>query len=284
MDVLRSLGCAGGAAVATVTIVHPVDTVKTRLQVSGSAGARDYRSLGVLGTVRTVAAEEGITAFWKGIPAAWMREASYTSIRLGLYKPIVTAMNAKSGLEKFGAGCLAGGIGSIIGNPFDVLKVNMMASEGASVGVGTVARNIYSTQGIAGFYRGMDANVARAMVNNGTKMAVYDECKQAIKKTGLFAKDGQAIVMASATIAGFFMTLTVAPFDFVRTRLMNQPVGGPKLYNSFADCFLKVIKGPQGVMVLWSGFIPMWTRVAPTATLQLMAFEQLMKISGGKSI
>jgi hypothetical protein len=48
------------------------------------------------------------------------------------------------------------------------------------------------------------------------QMAVYDECKQAIKKTGLFAKDGQAIVMASATIAGFFMTLTVAPFDFVR--------------------------------------------------------------------
>ena len=27
-------------------------------------------------------------AFWKGIGPAWLREASYTSLRLGLYAPI----------------------------------------------------------------------------------------------------------------------------------------------------------------------------------------------------
>ena len=32
-------------------------------------------------------ADEGAAAFYKGIQAAWMREASYTSIRLGLYEP-----------------------------------------------------------------------------------------------------------------------------------------------------------------------------------------------------
>jgi len=33
-------------------------------------------------------ADEGSAAFYKGIGAAWMREASYTSLRLGLYEPM----------------------------------------------------------------------------------------------------------------------------------------------------------------------------------------------------
>jgi hypothetical protein len=34
----------------------------------------------------------------------------------------------------------------------------------------------------------MDANIARAMVNNGTKMACYDTAKQAIRKLGVFGQ------------------------------------------------------------------------------------------------
>ena len=56
--------------------------MKTRLQVSGE-GTRNYKALGISGTIRVIASEEGVAAFWKGIGAAWMREASYTSLRLG---------------------------------------------------------------------------------------------------------------------------------------------------------------------------------------------------------
>ena len=79
-SILTNLGCAGGAAVITVTFIHPIDTVKTRLQVSGTGNARNYAELGLAGTCSTIAKEEGIAAFWKGIPAAWMREASYTCL------------------------------------------------------------------------------------------------------------------------------------------------------------------------------------------------------------
>ena len=83
---LQQVGGAGSAAVITVSFIHPIDVVKTRLQVSGTGGMRDYRALGVGGTVKTIASEEGVTAFWKGINAAWLRESSYTSLRLGLYE------------------------------------------------------------------------------------------------------------------------------------------------------------------------------------------------------
>jgi solute carrier family 25 protein 14/30 len=40
----------------------------------------------------------------------------------------------------------------------------------------------------------------------------------------------------------------------------------------------------QGVASLWAGFVPMWSRVAPTATLQLLLYEKMMVLTGGKAI
>jgi len=64
-----------------------------------------------------------------------LREASYTSLRLGLYEPCKGIVGADkkdaSMFKKFLAGAMAGAIGSLAGNPFDVLKTRMMAHEGA---------------------------------------------------------------------------------------------------------------------------------------------------------
>jgi hypothetical protein len=260
---------------------HPLDVVKTRMQVSGDGGGRNYKALGLGGTVQIVAKEEGITAFWKGIPAAWLREASYTSLRLGLYEPIKTAMGVTKDsmfIMKFSAGSLAGALGSVVGNPFDVIKTRLMTAEGANPpGMSKVAGDLYKSQGIGGFYRGMEANVMRAMVLNGTKMACYDQISIAIEKSGVVPK-GLATNFLSAFGAGFFMTCTVAPFDMVRTKLMNQPPDA-KLYSGFVDCFTKIVKkdGPQG---LYQGFIPIWSRFAPTTTLQLIIFAQVKPLFG----
>ena len=40
---------------------------------------------------------EGLGAFYKGIGPAWLREASYTSLRLGLDEPIKGLVGATAG-------------------------------------------------------------------------------------------------------------------------------------------------------------------------------------------
>lgn len=281
MDILKSVGAAGSSAVITVTGIHPIDVVKTRLQVSGDGAGRNYKALGIGGSVRVIAAEEGITAFWKGIGAAWLREASYTSLRLGLYSPIKHAMGVKNDshfILKFSAGSAAGALGSIVGNPFDVLKTRMMASEGKSGGgMNQAAAELYKAQGIGGFYRGIEANVMRAMVLNGTKMACYDQIKLMIKKSGM-VPDGLPTQFMSAFSAGFFMATTVAPFDMVRTKLMNQPPDA-KVYSGFVDCVIKLV-AKDGIKGLYAGFVPIWARFAPTTCLQLVIFEQIKPIFG----
>lgn len=274
-ETIKSVLGAGGSAVITVTFIHPIDVVKTRLQVSGGE-SRNYKALGVTGTIKVIIQEEGFKSFWKGIGAAWMREASYTSLRLGLYAPIKSWMGVKndsSFFMKFTAGSLAGAIGSTVGNPFDVVKTRMMASEGKNKPLPQIFKEIIKNQGIKGLYRGLEANLMRAMVLNGTKMSCYDNIKLSLLRNKIVKKKGILLETMSAFGAGFFMTCTVAPFDKIRTRLMNQPVDA-KIYNGFIDCFTKIIAN-EGIRGLWVGFIPIWGRFAPTTTFQLVIFSQM---------
>mmetsp|Transcript_19339 Transcript_19339/g.25544 ORF Transcript_19339/g.25544 Transcript_19339/m.25544 type:complete len:302 (-) Transcript_19339:160-1065(-) len=280
---LQQVGMAGGAAVITVTFIHPIDVVKTRIQISS-----EYSALGMSGTVKKVVSGEGVAALWKGVNAAWLRESSYTSLRLGLYEPCKIAFGCTTPenttfVKKFLAGSAAGGLGSLAGNPFDVLKTRMMASEGAGQpSIMGTAKDLLKNQGIGGFYRGIDSNIARAMVLNGTKMACYDQAKgYVVEFTGL-PKTHLMTQFLSAASAGFFMTCTVSPFDMIRTRLMNQPADA-KIYNNAVDCFMKICK-EEGPLTLWRGFMPIWSRFAPTTTLQLIIFEQLRGIMGMKAL
>lgn len=260
---LKSVFLAGCAAVITVSFIHPIDVVKTRMQVA----PKDQASLGQVigGAMKT----EGLGAFYKGIGPAWLREASYTSLRLGLYEPVKILVGATAGagfFRKFLAGAIAGAIGSCAGNPFDVLKTRMMADKTSNKGLGEVASEIMKLEGMAGFYKGFNVNVMRAMVLNATKMACYDTCKAYI--VTMFAVEGLLLQFLAAFTAGFIMTCTVAPFDMCRTLLMNQKKGedGKMPYNNLSDCFMQIWRkdGPAG---FYKGFLPIWTRFAPTTCL-----------------
>ena len=78
---------------------------------------------------------------------------------------------------------------------------------------------VMETNGILGFWKGFNTNVVRAMVNNATQMACYDVIKTFIVNT--FALEGILLQFLASFFAGFFITLTVSPFDKCRTLLMN---------------------------------------------------------------
>jgi Mitochondrial carrier protein len=242
----------------------------------------------MFGSTGKIVSGEGVTALWKGVDAAWLREASYTSLRLGLYEPCKIAFGCTTPenttfLKKFAAGSAAGALGSLAGNPFDVLKTKMMASEAAgSPSIVGTAKDLLKNQGVGGFYRGLDSNIARATVLNGTKMACYDQTKQVIVQTTGLEKSSLLTQFLSAVTAGFFMTCTVSPFDMIRTRLMNQPADA-KIYNNAVDCMVKIAR-EEGPLTFWRGFMPIWSRFAPTTTLQLIIFEQLRTLLGMKSL
>jgi len=109
-SLLQSTILGGSAAVFAVNFTHPIELVKTRVQVSKE---------GIIETCSATMRNEGVAAFWKGIPWAYCREGSYTAIRLGAYAPVRDAIGAGSPdapfYMKFLAGAITGAVGSVAG-------------------------------------------------------------------------------------------------------------------------------------------------------------------------
>jgi len=67
---LKNVARAGGAAVITVNFIHPLDVIKTRLQISGEAGRKGKTYNGVVDVIMKIRSEEGMSALYKGIVAS----------------------------------------------------------------------------------------------------------------------------------------------------------------------------------------------------------------------
>ena len=63
-----------------------------------------------------------------------------------------------------------------------------MANSESNAGFVHFAKEINKANGFAGFYKGLEANIMRAMILNATKMGSYDICKTYVKSIGF--KDG----------------------------------------------------------------------------------------------
>jgi len=271
------MACGGAAAAFAVNFTHPIELVKTRMQASGG-------SIG--STVSTVMKDGGVLSFYKGLPFAYGRELSYTSVKLGAYAPVRNALGA-GGADapfylKFLAGAITGGVGSIIGNPFDVCKTLAQTNTDKGMTLTGLVGNLFKEQGIGGFYRGLEVNIMRACILNATKMGVYDITKGFVSQSFGWDRKDIKCTFASAFVAGFFMTVTVAPSDMIRTKLMNQPADA-KIYSGFLDCAKKTV-AEGGVTSLWRGFVPIWARFAPQATIQLLTIEVIYNQLGFKGI
>jgi hypothetical protein len=69
-----------------------------------------------------------VNSLYKGLSAALLREASYSTLRLGLYQPYKGLLGHPDKYNsplwcKLAAGLLSGSTGSIISTPLDLIKV-----------------------------------------------------------------------------------------------------------------------------------------------------------------
>ena len=115
------------------TITLPTDVAKTRLQVQSSASNVQYR--GMIDCLRKTAQSEGISACWKGLQPALLRQVCYGSLSLVLYEPIrkQVCKSNKEGenptfLQRLFSGGAAGAISITVFNPTEVIKTQIQTS------------------------------------------------------------------------------------------------------------------------------------------------------------
>lgn len=131
---IRNVLMASTAAMIAETATIPMDTAKVRMQLQKVEPGQVPRYNGLLGTTKTIAAEEGALALWNGLTPGLQRQFVFAGLRIGLYIPIRNAIcgELKPGenpslLQKIAAGMTTGAIGISVANPTDVVKIRMQA-------------------------------------------------------------------------------------------------------------------------------------------------------------
>lgn len=273
----------------------PVDVVKTRLQMDGSGGVKQYN--GSLDCAKKLTASEGYGALFKGLPPALVRQSTYGSLRYGLYAPIKNSMGITPGQpvplwKKIIAGGSAGAIASAIANPTDLMKVRLQTDgmlkgpDGQFLpkrykGMADAFMSIVREEGVLGLWTGVGPTVGRATALAAAELATYDEVKGLLKSKAKMT-EGLLLTVCTAFVSGYVSTVASSPFDVVKSRVMGQsrnPDGTGKLYSGMVDCFIKCAK-TEGAMSLYNGFWPNFGRVVPRVTIVFVVMEQLKKSFG----
>lgn len=129
------LGALGGMGAATVC--HPLDVVRVQMQIDGGGGTAKMYKNPLDATIQIVKRKGLLSGLYTGIDAAYMRQWTYGSCRVGIYAFLLnkfTKKDEKTGKnlpvafhEKLLMGATAGSIGSVVGLPTEVALVRMSA-------------------------------------------------------------------------------------------------------------------------------------------------------------
>ncbi|KNC50201.1 uncharacterized protein AMSG_11970 [Thecamonas trahens ATCC 50062] len=283
------------ASMSGEAVTLPIDTIKIRLQLAGEGGAAGGPRLGMVGTGRAIVAAEGVRGLFKGLAPGLLRQASYQSIKMGLYEPLRDALQSLSILDspadgaaadgaaaaglfdRIVAGGLAGSIGAGIANPTDLIKVRLQADASGTRYKGMIdaAAQIIRSEGVLAFWKGVTPNMYRAFIVNAAELATYDTVKIFLLERELIG-DNIGNHFVSSFTAGFVAAVTSTPVDITKTRLMNQPTdpatGKGLRYSGMADCFVKTARA-EGFLGLYKGFFATWLRIGPWAVVMFTSFE-----------
>jgi len=191
------------SGMGAASFCHPLDVIRVRLQTTtGSAGGGG--GAGVIQTALSVYHGGGLYA---GIGAAYLRQWTYGSCRMGIYSYLLESSKNKnkgsSGnsnyevpfLHKLGMGSVSGGIGSFVGTPSELALVRLSndgklpkAERRNYKGVFDCLRRIAKEEpgGIRAWWTGGTPTVARATLLSSCQMGVTSQTKLYFKSTGYF--------------------------------------------------------------------------------------------------
>jgi len=269
------------------TCIQPVDMVKVQIQLSGeAAGAKtEVTSRNPFSIATQIVKNKGVGGLYKGLSAGLVRQMTYSTARLGLFRTFSNAMKTP-GEEKLAfwkrgvCGLAAGGIGSVFGNPADVALIRMQADTTLPKEARRGYKNIFDalskmarSEGILSWWSGCQPTVYRAMLLNVGMLTMYDQAKDfTVQQFGA----GRTANFSASAIAGFFAAFLSLPADFIKTRLQKQQplASGEMPYKGFLDCASKVARS-EGYLSFYNGFPTYYVRIAPHAMITLMMMEFL---------
>mmetsp|Transcript_19727 Transcript_19727/g.62746 ORF Transcript_19727/g.62746 Transcript_19727/m.62746 type:complete len:409 (+) Transcript_19727:263-1489(+) len=190
--------------------------------------------------------------------------------------PVKVAFNVTM-LPKSIRSLLAGGISGAVSktatSPLECVRMKVMVGKGGG-GVFHVAKDIFATAGMGGFFKGNGADVIRTVPSKAIQLAAFDTYKRILskknKETGKL-ECSPLMTTVSGAVAGVTSTIVCFPLEVLRTRLACGDQ-----YTGLMNAVMTIFKD-EGIKAFYSGVGPSVMGVIPYAGFNLAAYDSMKK-------
>ena len=297
------------AGVVARCFVHPLDTVKARLQAPG--GTALYR--GLVAGLRTTVASEGLAGLYRGFPVVVVGGTPATCLYLTSYdiskrwcdpsKPGPFFHTPPAAIHLL-CGMLAETVCCVVFVPVDVVKerlqVQRSGTAAASAAIPPVyrgsfdaLRTIAATEGVKGVYRGYGATLLSFGPFSGFYFMFYEQLKglALVQSVSPGEAPTPLATLACASGAGALAAWVTSPLDMAKLRMqvergattaaMGGAGGGRRaapVQELQYPTFLRSIKHifrTEGAAGLWRGSVARMAFTAPNTAITMAVYEEM---------
>lgn len=253
-------------SVATI-LVHPLDLVKTRIQVDRTKGTP---KLGTAWRLAQEALRKG--GLYRGLTVNVMGNATGWGLYFffyGEFKARFLAHKQPTSLDYLLTSAGAGVLSQILTNPLWVMKTRMLSpDERAYPSITAGVKNILATEGLRGFMSGIVPGCFGVM-NSALQFMLYERLKEIASRGGSKELNTMDYLMTSATSKIVAGVLTY-PYKVVQVRAQNFKSG----YNGPRDIVMKIAK-EEGLRGFYKGVGLNSIRVLPSTCITFVVYENL---------
>ncbi|KAM5556108.1 hypothetical protein ABKV19_023808 [Rosa sericea] len=264
-SVLRSALAGGLACALSTSLLHPVDTIKTRVQASSLTFPEIISKLPQI----------GVRGLYRGSVPAILGQFSSHGLRTGIFEASkLVLINVAPTLPDIQVQSLASFCSTLLGTavriPCEVLKQRCQA--GLFDNVGQALVGTWHQDGLKGFFRGTGATLCREVPFYVAGMGLYAESKKVAQQVlGRELEPWETIVVGA--LSGGLAAVVTTPFDVMKTRMMTAPQGRPISMSIVAYSILRH-EGPLG---LFKGAVPRFFWIAPLGAMNFAGYELARK-------
>ncbi|PVV01074.1 hypothetical protein BB560_004524 [Smittium megazygosporum] len=288
------------AGITGVSVIYPIDMVKTRLQNQKVGPNNKLPYSGMFDCFKKIVATEGVKGLYRGIipnlvgitPEKAIKLAVNDSMRDYFAKKSHIPSDQISLVHGMISGAVAGFCQVIATNPMEVVKIQLQVATQPSVAENAAqthtppkkplsAIQVVKSLGIKGLYRGSVATLLRDVPFSIIFFPLSAISAQYIQSQVSFnlppnqkpQKPQFSSIFAGGMIAGVSAAIAVTPADVIKTRLqadLMKASSTPKI--GFWQMGSLIVKN-EGWKALFKGSIPRAMTTAPLFGIALMTYE-----------
>jgi len=272
----KNVVAGGSAGIMEILCMYPTDVVKTRHQLSKG---RDT----MMGTTRSIIANEGWGTFYRGIVSPILAESPKRAVKFSANEWFKKSLKDTDGnlpwYRAFVAGALAGSTEMFVNCPFEVVKVRMQAPESKKLYKGTLdcLTQLVRQEGPLALYKGAEPQLWRNAVWNGVYFGLIGTVRQVFPHKPTASKSQKMFLdFCTGALAGGVATTFNTPLDVVKSRMQNQKPGEQKYMWTFPG--LKTVYQEEGFRACFKGYGPRMVRLGPGGGIMLVAFDKVSEL------